>query len=209
VATGNSPGYRFDSAGTKDRRDGLLLDRLHLENSELSDISRGRDLPSVEGSLVIYPANQVPPLHLIPPAPFPNVPTTRAPANPHHSPQNQPSPATRRNSHQVRVGPASSVSYGSGASGPYSNTARSPRRHRQPNTQPQRPNVRLSSGSWVLFKPRGKIVHINVMNFLTDQLFFDELKREDQHARGWVKESLSIWRYHHCNFDKVFDVNVL
>jgi hypothetical protein len=39
-------------------------------------------------------------------------------------------------------------------------------------------------------------------------LFFNELKRIYQKETGWFKRHFSIWRYHHCNFDRVFGLTL-
>jgi hypothetical protein len=80
------------------------------------------------------------------------------------------------------------------------------RRYQRPVRPDSSQDEDLNFGSYVLFKVgNNPITHIDAGIHNTDPLFSDELKRVYKSERGWLREWLSIWRYHHCNFDKVID----
>jgi hypothetical protein len=92
------------------------------------------------------------------------------------------------------------------APGRQTGAPRPTRRHQRPVPPIPAPNVGLNIGLHVLFKVgKNPITHIDAGIHNTDPLFFDELKRVYKRERGWSREWFSIWRYHHCNFDKVID----
>jgi hypothetical protein len=116
-------------------------------------------------------------------------------------------PLSNPSSHPPRpVSAAPPPGAGFQAPGRQAGAPRPTRRHQKPVPPIPGPNVGLNVGLYVLFKVgKNPITHIDACIHNTDPLFFDELKRVYKRERGWLRERFSIWRYHHCNFDKVID----
>lgn len=60
------------------------------------------------------------------------------------------------------------------------------------------------NGPFLIFMPKEPLIcHIDTSLYNSDIAILDEIKRLYGCETGFIKRHLSIFRYHHCNFDRV------